>query len=168
VLATAGFAGAIRRLARPWAVGLALFALVPLGPALDRSVHRFAYGVKNIEELHVRLARWTRDALPAGATAAVHDIGALSFFGRLELLDLEGIASPEMARHKQDGSDRFRALEERRPDYLIVAPDWYPDLDRRREVFTPIHEQQIPPGENVVAAGSSLVVYRAHWPAAGP
>jgi len=168
VLAVSGLALAARHLPRWATAGFVLFAVVPLVVMIDLQpkAGAAAYGlaVKNTDEMHVGLARWARDSLPPGATAAVHDIGALAFFTDLRLLDLEGIASPSMLAVKRSPASRLQTLARRRPRYLIIAPNWYPDLDRRRDLFTPIHVQEIPPDECRVLAGPIMIVYEARWP----
>ncbi len=147
-------------------VALALLLVaVPLGGAIDRGARYHAMAVRNTRDMHETLARWVASSIPAGSTVAVHDIGALAYFGRVRLLDLEGIASPELLPRKRNAALVFATLFERRPDFLIVAPNWYPDLARRADIFEPIHVVEIPPADNRVLAGPTMVVFRATWPA---
>jgi len=168
VLAVAGLALAARQVPRWATTGIVLFAIVPLVVMIEvqpkSGAGAYGLSVKNTDEMHVALARWARDSLPAGATAAVHDIGALAFFADLRLIDLEGIGTPSMLAFKRSPASRLQALARLRPQYLIIAPNWYPDLDRRRDLFIPIHVQEIPPEESRVLAGPTMVIYQARWP----
>lgn len=163
VLAMAGLQVILGRLPA-WTSGVFLVLLiVAVVSALDQGARHHGMSVKNTRDMHVRLAHWVRENLPPGSTAAVHDIGALGFHGDLRLLDLVGIASPDLLEHKIKPESLYAALHRLRPDYLIVAPHWYPDLVRHTDVFHPIHEQRIPAGENHVLASPLMVVFRARW-----
>ena len=165
VLAMAGLRAILGRLPA-WMSGFLLVLTIAASvSALDQGARYHGMSVKNTRDMHLRLAHWVRKNLPPGSTAAVHDIGALGFHGGLRLLDLVGIASPDLLEHKSKPESLYAALHRLRPEYLIVAPHWYPDLVRHTDVFSPIHEQRIPPGENHVLASPVMVVFRARWPA---
>jgi hypothetical protein len=55
----------------------------------------------------------------------------------------------------------FEFLAARRPDYLVIFPQWYPDLDQRRDLFTPVFWVAIE--DNVTNGAPVMVVYRADW-----
>jgi hypothetical protein len=116
--------------------------------------------------------------LPAGATVAVNDLGAIAFFSNLRVLDLVGIATPEVldeiateeATGGGDASDPFheaavaRFLDHARPPFLAVFPDWYPRFLRQRDAqgaLRPLHWIRI---ENNRTCGSDLlVVFAVTW-----
>ena len=168
VLATAGIVTAVRTLPRWGAWLLAVLIAVPAVTAIGHGAQYYGWCVKNTEEMHVRLAKWVRQELPPGAIIAVHDLGAMAFFGGHPLIDLEGIGSPDMLPHKRNADALFIALYNKRPDYLIVAPNWYPNLLAHHDIFQGLHPQEIPPQENHVLAGPRMEVYQARWPSASP
>jgi len=164
VLTAAGLFLALRLLPKWAASATVILMVVSLFSAVHHGAMYHARCVKNTEQMHVQLSHWVQKNLPPGSTVAVHDIGALSFHCHHHLLDLVGIATPEFLNHKRNPDLLFSALYRLRPDYLIVAPNWYPDLVRHTDIFIPIHMQQIPPEESLILAGPTMVVYRAEWP----
>lgn len=166
IFAAAGLIAAARRLPRAAVAVAVVFLVVSVGAAMDRGARRFAWSVRNTNEMQVALAHWVREHVPAGSLVAAHDIGALAFHAPVRILDLEGIASPEMLDAKRSNATRFAALYQRRPAYLIVAPAWYPDLLRHDDVLEAVHVQRIPAEQNHVLADAAMVVLRATWPGA--
>jgi arabinofuranosyltransferase len=128
--------------------------------ASARHAPSYALSVKNIEQLHVVLAEWVRTNLPPGSRIAANDVGALAYFGGHEVLDLEGLVSPEALAF-----DRPRRglgfVASTRPDYIAIFPAWYPDIAARSDLFPEVHRVSIP--DNVVSAGSVFVVYSTPW-----
>jgi hypothetical protein len=179
VLAVAGLEPAGRRLGAALAAGrlrlplraaLVALLLVPPAVALVAGAGRFAQSVANVEDGDVALARWVRDHLPPGAVLAVQDIGALGYLTANPLVDLAGIATPEVqaavraAAGPDDplgrrGMERF--LAERRPDYLIVYPGWYPEIAADAARFPPLFVVRV--ADNITLAGDELVVRATPW-----
>jgi hypothetical protein len=184
VLAAAGLEPAGRRLGGVLAAGrlrlplraaLAALLLVPPAAALVAGAGRFAQSVANVEDGDVALARWVRDHLPPDAVLAVQDIGALGYFTGNPLVDLAGIATPEVqeavrgAAGPDDPRGRRgieRLLAERRPDYLITYPAWYPEITADAARFPPILAIRV--ADNITLAGDDLVVRATPWTRRGP
>ena len=120
----------------------------------------YALAVKNIQELHVRTGRWIAENLPPGAVVAVNDVGAIAYFGRRRILDLEGLVSPEVLPYRNLPDRGQQVVRAMRPDYLVIFPGWYPDLSND-PAFQEIHRVSI--ADNIISAGDTLVVYRAPW-----
>jgi len=159
VLAAAGLsiwplkAGAARL-----AVVAILIALV--GRETARGAGVYATSVRNIEQLQVTLGRWMRQWLPLDARVAVNDIGAAAYFSRREIVDLEGLVSPEaLAYPRPERGIGFATAT--RPDYIAIFPFWYPDLSRRTDLLQEVHRISI--SGNLVSAGDTIVVYRTPW-----
>ena len=115
--------------------------------------------------MHVEMGLWLRENVPSGAVIATHDVGAIAYFSRHRLLDTAGLVTPAVLDFLQAGvpADEgvLQFLQRERPDYLVILPNWYPQLGRRRDFFEPVHEIAI--HNNTVAAGSRMVVYRTVW-----
>lgn len=171
VLALAPLAG------RPppgWGAGLprraivgALLALLlwPTVLSTVRGSGRYAQSVANVEDSDVAMGRWLAARLPPEAVLAVNDIGALGYLLPNRLIDLAGIANPELAAYVTGAEGRGagirRFLAERRPDYLVVFPAWFPDLVPPGGPFEPVHGLTI--GGNITMGGDQLVVYSTPW-----
>jgi len=124
------------------------------------SAPAYALAVKNINELHVSLAEWMRGHLPAGARVAVNDVGALAYFGGHEVIDLEGLVSPDALAF--DRAHRGLGFTQKtQPDYVAIFPGWYPDIASRPDLFREVYRASI--ADNLVSAGSVIVVYSTPW-----
>lgn len=75
-------------------------------------------------------ARWVAEHTEPGAVIAAHDIGALGYFGSRGLVDLAGLISPDVVPVIRDEAGLAEFIDERRADYLLVFPSWYPALTR--------------------------------------
>lgn len=113
-----------------------------------------AVDVRWIENEMVGTARWVSENLPPDALLAVHDIGAIGYFDGHPIIDLAGLASPDVLPFIRD-QDRIAAyLDERGVQYLITLPGFYPDLVSKK---TPIH----PPGSSCTSSeDATMCVYR--------
>ncbi len=88
----------------------------------------YARDVAVINTEMVRTAKWVEQNLPSDALVAAHDIGALGYFGRHDLVDLAGLINPEVIPFLRDENRIAAYLTEMRVDYLVTFPDWYPHL----------------------------------------
>lgn len=119
------------------AVLLALLAWPTLA-GLWRGSLLYAQNVANVQDSDVRIARWLAPRLPPEATLAVNDIGAIKYLLPNRVIDLVGIASPEiraeasaeMKKGLNFEAAMLLAIERRRPDYVIVFPTWFPAVTR--------------------------------------
>ncbi len=130
----------------------------------------YARNVANVEDGDVRAGLWLARHVPPPALIAVQDIGAIKFFAPQSVLDLSGIVTPAIQaavrgavspedRTGQAGMQRF--LVERRPDYLVVFPSWYPALVASGTGFEPLYAFDVP--DNITLAGDRLLVFKTPW-----
>jgi hypothetical protein len=117
----------------------------------------YADDVAIIESEMVSTAKWVAENTRPDALIAAHDIGALGYFGRRDLLDLAGLVSPEVIPFIRDETALERYLNAKNADYLVTFPDWYPVLSSKGELiyrtsgkFSPAH------------GGENMAVYRWH------
>lgn len=94
----------------------------------------YAQDVGVIESEMVVTAKWVAENVPAGATIAAHDIGALGYFDTHPLIDLAGLISPEVIPFIRDEAQLAEFLNESGADYLIAFPSFYPELTASAEV----------------------------------
>jgi len=167
VLAAVGTAPIVRALQRqrPALVRYAALAIpvLLLWPIASRTLDGtfwFVRSVKNIQELHVALGEWIHWHIPPGAVVATNDVGAIAYFGRHPILDIEGLVSPEALDFRGTGRG-LRVVETFHPDYLVIFPHWYPEIAAQPERFRLVHRAAIP--DNYIAAGGEFLVLQSPW-----
>lgn len=78
---------------------------------------------RNIKLANIPLGKWLAANAPAGATAAVWDIGGIGYYSRLRIIDLYGLTDRTLARLIHCGAmDERKAayVASRRPDYIVT------------------------------------------------
>ncbi|MCI0520878.1 MAG: hypothetical protein L0Z70_11575 [Chloroflexi bacterium] len=88
----------------------------------------YAKDVAFIETEMTATAQWVAANLPEEALIAAHDIGALGFYARRDLIDLAGLVSPEVIPFIRDEGQLADFLDGRGAEYLVTFPGWYPAL----------------------------------------
>jgi hypothetical protein len=166
VLLVLGWEGiaAVAASARGWGrAGLRAWGIAVLAVAsafLVLGGRAYAQDVALIESEMVEAARWISAATEPGALVAAHDIGALGYFGGRSIVDLAGLADPEVIPILRDEAALASLLDRRQADYLMTFPSWYPQLTACAE---PVYASG---GEfSLTQGGERMTVYR--WPAAG-
>jgi hypothetical protein len=86
---------------------------------------QYAEDVYWVESEMVGTAEWANQNLPSDALLAVHDIGAMGYFARNPLVDLAGLANPEVIPFIRDESRLAEYLDEKRVDFLVTPPGFY-------------------------------------------
>jgi hypothetical protein len=116
---------------------------------------QYGKDVAIIETEMVRTAKWVASETKQDTLIAAHDIGALGYFGNRQIIDLAGLISPEVIPFIRDEERLESYLDERKIDYLMTFPDWYPLLIKRGE---PVYTTQ---GTFAIeAGGENMTVYR--------
>jgi hypothetical protein len=84
--------------------------------------------------VNVAIGEWLRDNTDPAAVVAVPDIGAIGYVSQREILDLNGLITPELIPYKRNKQTN-RYLEEHPPQFIISIghdPKWLethgPDL----------------------------------------
>jgi hypothetical protein len=115
---------------RAWGLSIALVAVAFWAQGLTA----YSQDVAIIESEMVDTARWVSAHTAGSDLIAAHDIGALGYFGNRRLLDLAGLISPEVIPEMRDEGQIAAMLDQKRVDYLVTFPDWYPRLAGRAEI----------------------------------
>jgi len=111
-----------------------------------------------VDHSPARLAAHT----PADTLVALNDVGALSYFGERRVIDLMGLATPEILPYRRLGeAGVLRYLSRRCPEYLVIFPAWFPELTARTDLFQPVTGVTLP--HNVVAGAATMTVYETAW-----
>lgn len=123
LLRGAGTAGRPRLAAVFLGLGLVAVSL-DLGVLLLRVRPHAEAFPRGLEASFGEIAAWLRTESPPGALVAAADIGLLGYCSERRILDLSGIASPEMASLQQgmpieDFVSTFGFASHARPDYLV-------------------------------------------------
>ena len=152
----------LRRWGRPLVWGIVLWNLLVLDLKYART---YARNVDDINDVHVEMGRWLAQHIPARALVATHDIGAIGYFSGRRVLDTTGLITPAVLDYLHRGIRADAAvlqfLQRRRPDYLVVLPNWYPHLAAQRQYFQPVHEVAAAAG--TIVGGRRFVAYRTIW-----
>lgn len=156
------------RLLLPARALLIALILWPTLSSLVQGAGRYAQNVANVQDSDVAMARWLAPRLHPDAILAVNDIGALKFLLPNRVIDLAGIAHPEIRREVNRAIRERRPwepviaaeLERRKPDYLVIFPEWFPNLSLDPR-FRPLHG--IPIRDNITMGGDDLVLYATPW-----
>lgn len=149
---------------------LVLLALLlwPTVSGLLQCAGLYAHNLADVESSDVRTARWLAPRLPAGALLAVNDIGAFKYLLPNRIVDLAGIANPELRQEVQRQVARgvpweramAAAVAGRRPDFVIIFPAWLPHLAAELGL-RPLLRVRWP--DNRTMGGNELVVYSTPW-----
>jgi hypothetical protein len=78
----------------------------------------------------VATARWVAENTPPDAVIAAHDIGALGYFAPRPLVDLAGLASPDVIPIMDDDRALLAFIRARGADYVVAFPHWSPTYER--------------------------------------
>lgn len=150
----------------PTALVILVSLLVVAGTAwrLPAMAHLYAWNVENISRMHVALGHWVAEHTPPDAVLALNDIGAITYISERPVVDLAGLVTPEVVpllRTPDQASRLAEFLAERGVQYVVIFPNWFPDLAARSDLLEPLH--QVTLERNTIAGGQTMVVYRAHW-----
>jgi hypothetical protein len=138
-------------LCRAWILSL----VIVWGMFFILGANSYAKDVGTIETEMVKTAQWVSENTETDALVAAHDIGALGYFGKRQLVDLAGLVSPEVIPFIRDEQKLADYLEYRHVNYLVTFPGWYPYLTSLAE---PIYQSN---GQiSIQIGGENMVVYR--------
>lgn len=140
---------------RSWAVliGMILISFWFLGG------RAYAWDVAVIESEMVDVAQWVAENTDEDALVAVHDIGAMGYFGSRNLLDLAGLISPEVIPIIRDEPSLLTHLNSKEADYLVTFPGWYKILAKNKPIIYNTNAE-FSPG----LGGENMSVYKWNLP----
>ncbi len=130
----------IRSVSQRWRITPTFWRLaagVVLAVFWGRGAFAYAQDVAVIESEMVDTAKWVSMNVPSDSLVAAHDIGALGYYGKHDLVDLAGLISPEVIPFLRDERQITTYLNGRGVGYLVAFPDWYPSLtEKLSPIFT--------------------------------
>jgi len=125
---------------------------------------RYALAVRNINQMQVYLGKWMNQNIPERSLVAIHDVGAIKFFGNRDCLDLEGLVSPQIIPYKIMGSDSYIVyLNEHRPDYFIIFAAYYPVLAKALGLEQEILHRTVLERDIASGGGGVMIAAKPNW-----
>ena len=151
---------------------VAFVAVVAYAPGLHSWAQAHGVAVKNITEMQVHLGRWLAANTPPDSLIAANDIGAVAFFSQRPILDLVGLVNPQVLPHVyalEDANPRTGLardslvpyLRRQNPDYLLIFPNWYPQLSQQTDLLEPVYSVYLE--DNIVCGGDEMVLYKTKF-----
>ena len=123
-----------------------------------------------VKEQQVSLGYWIKDNLPPGARVGLNDAGAMRYYGEHPTVDLVGLTTNGLALPFRNGAGSLyealeRMPEEKRPDFFVIYPSWFPDLVAAGVLGERIAEFSLSDRPEVagIVGASEVAVYRANW-----
>lgn len=150
---------------------LVLLALLAfLGPfrTTNRAIRLLALDADSTHRMYVKSGQWFAENLPQDTVLAVNDIGAVSYFWKRDVIDVMGLASPEIweaiARpvgRREDLTKLKEYLRNQKVTHLLLSPLYYPKLTSDTATFEPIMEwkERYKHGRLI----SPQVLYKCNW-----
>jgi hypothetical protein len=128
-----------------------------------------ATNTQEILAVDVAIGEWLAANTPEDALIAVDDIGAIAYLSKRQVLDLNGLVSPEMwpaIRGEPIGLPRnqamLRLLSELRPDYVAIFPTWHFELAINRPILEPV--ARFSAETHTILFNPEAVIYQPNWP----
>jgi len=125
--------------------------------------------VHSTEKMYRPIAEWINTNIKPEAVLAVNDIGVIAYFSNRDLIDVMGLASPEIwpaivrtPGGKINFENMKKYLRERKVEYILLSPLYYPSLTNDTNTFEPIKrwKEKYPHGRMI----SPQIMYKCHWP----
>jgi hypothetical protein len=140
--------------------------LVVAGTAwrLPTMASQYARNVSDINQMHVAIGHWVDENTATGTVIALNDIGAIAYISEREVVDLAGLVTPEITpalRSPEQTRQLVDFLARRGVEYVIVFPNWFPNLADRSDVLKEVY--RITLENRSITGGETMVIYQAHW-----
>ncbi len=140
-------------------VSLVILFLFPLfGKHIIHSPYQSILGSKNIYEQPIQMAIFLHQQCDS-CNIAANDIGAITYFTNIHLLDLYGLGSYEVIEHKKNGTYtndvKNNLLADKNISLVIVYDAWFKDITL--DNYTKIAKWKIV--HNVICGGDTVSFY---------
>ncbi|VAW42153.1 hypothetical protein MNBD_CHLOROFLEXI01-3055 [hydrothermal vent metagenome] len=133
--------------------------------ALPRWATMLGNNVREVEEIDVAMGRWLAENIPADKVVAVDDIGAIVTLSPRQIVDLNGLVSPQLWPVMDDpdfSSATVRLLATHNVSYLAIFPSWHASLVSDPTVAMPI--RRFSTATQTIIGEQEAVVYKMDWP----
>jgi arabinofuranosyltransferase len=85
------------------------------------------------------IGKWLKNNTPIDATVAVEDMGIMGYYSKRKIIDLSGLATPEVVKHYAQG-DLFWGITHYQPDYLVIHDNKHIAICTTAFDANPIHD----------------------------
>lgn len=147
---------------------LAVSLCYQAGNQIPKMIKKVAIDVHTNNKLYVDLGKWVAENLEPDAYLAVNDIGGVAYFaGHRRILDLMGLASPEIwpVLKQRKGLGDVKGMREymqkQNIEYLIISPYYYPKLAKDTETFQEIARFSV--NYRIGHQWSPQIIYKCNW-----
>ena len=110
--------------ATAFGISLVLIGAISAATGLGDAVRQLAFEDAYIHNLQVTTAEWCAKNLPVDAVILTHDIGALGFYSQRRVVDLVGLADPDMIAYL-DKPGAISAARKKGANYAALLDNWY-------------------------------------------
>lgn len=141
-------------------VGIGLAALLLVGANYLWATRNYVVQVRNIDDAHLKPARWLAQNAPPDALVAAEPIGAVKLFSGRRTLDLVGLTTPATLGTYRNWPLAWQKLNEAGAAYLLYYPAWF-DGGRPPPWAIERARMQIP--DNRIAGDDVIAVYELDW-----
>lgn len=123
---------------------------------------------REVQDIDVALGRWLAENTPQDALIAVDDIGAITFLSGRQIVDMNGLVSPEVwpALSAAEGLPRdqvlTRILSGAQPDYMAAFPLWRWNIASNPDIALPLHHVRT--DTQTIIFQQDAYVYETTWP----
>jgi len=128
--------------------------------------HDYGFQVKKVSDLQGFIGRWAADHLPADASIASREVGAIGFFSQKRMVDLGGTISQEgieyLSRPGSPDSHLLDYIQKTRPSHLAIRPGDFPDLAMRPDLLTPAVTCVVT--DPISGGVTTMALYETPWP----
>ena len=142
-----------------------------MGPVALHWAQRYGDNCRDLAHQHFKAAAWVDKNIPATASIAVNDAGAIPYLTGRYTFDIVGLGHNAFYKVKNyilhSDAPAWEALGalERKPDYFVAYPEWLPQMNHL-PFFTPIHRVTL--HNRSVVANETKVVWRMNWDGLAP
>ncbi|WP_322794320.1 hypothetical protein [Bellilinea sp.] len=141
------------------ALGVALLLLLPIAYRAGNALSAYPLAVRNIHEQQVQMARFV-SRFYNGQTIVANDIGAISYYANIELVDVVGLANLETGRWWREGSWSTakvdRLAREQAASLAVLFPEWF-DLYPQPPDWVEVGRWRI--ADNIVCTSDTVAFY---------
>ena len=149
-------------------LGWSLVALLIVGAGVLRLSYwsgMLGYNNREIIDIDVRMGQWLADNTAADDVIAVDDIGAIVYLAQRDIVDLNGLVSPEMWPIMGDEAFNPAAIHlmyRAGVDYLAVFPSWHGPIIAAPNLATPVALFET--GSHTIIGNPEAGIYTTQWP----
>ena len=145
---------------------LVVLAIVLAGVMrLDYWSGMLGYNNREIIDIDVRMGNWLAQNTEPDDIIAVDDIGAIVYLAQRDIVDLNGLVSPEMWPVMADEDFNPAAIHlmyRAGVDYLALFPSWHGPIVAEPRMTTPL--AQFTTDSHTIVGNPEAGVYRTNWP----